>query len=44
MHTHSLREALALAECLSDDGPDWVQVRELRVQLRSLVKDDEAAA
>jgi hypothetical protein len=44
MHHHSLSEALALAESLSDDGPDWAQVRELRVQLRALLKDQEAAA
>jgi hypothetical protein len=44
MHRHSLREALDLAESLSDDGPDWAQVRELRIQLRACLKDAEAAA
>ena len=44
MHHHSLREALAIAESLSDDGPDWAQVRELRIQLRACVKDAENAS
>jgi hypothetical protein len=43
-HHHSLREALAIAESLSDDGPDWAQVRELRIQLRACLKDAEVAA
>lgn len=41
MHHHSLKEALSLAESLADDGPDWASVRELRVQLRALLKDAE---
>ena len=41
MHKHSLKEALLLAEGLADDGPDWQNVRDLRIQLRSLVKDQE---
>jgi hypothetical protein len=40
-HTHSLEQALTLAENLSDDGPDFLQVRELKLQLRALVKDQE---
>lgn len=40
-HHHSLKEALLLAEGLADDGHDWATVRELRVQLRALVKDQE---
>ena len=44
VHHHSLREALAIAESLSDDGPDWAMVRELRIQLRACLKDEEAAA
>jgi hypothetical protein len=41
VHHHSLREALALAESLSDDGPQYQMVRELRIQLRALLKDAE---
>ena len=40
-HHHSLLEALAIANCLDDDGPDWMAVRELRRQLRALLKDAE---
>jgi hypothetical protein len=41
---HSLGEALTIAESLPDDGPDYPQVRELRRQLRALLKDAEATA
>ena len=41
MHRHSLLIALSLAEGLADDGQDFAQVRELRIQLRALVKDAE---
>ena len=42
-HTHSLEQASALADGLSDDGPDYRNVRELRVQLHALLKDQEEA-
>ena len=41
VHHHSLLEALALANSLDDDGPDWMTVREIRIQLRALLKDAE---
>ena len=41
MHKHSLKEALLLAEGLPDDGPEFMAVRELRIQLRALLKDAE---
>lgn len=44
MHSHSLQQALALAENLADDGPDWATVRELRIQLRAIAKDQENEA
>jgi len=43
MHTHSLREALELAESLDEDMSNFAVVRELRIQLRALLKDAEAA-
>lgn len=41
MHHHSLKEALLLAEGLEEDASNYVAVRELRIQLRALVKDQE---
>jgi len=41
MSRHSLLEALAIANNLDDDGPDWMAIRELRRQLRALLKDAE---
>lgn len=43
MNHHSLREALALAESLDEDSTNYMVVRELRVQLRALLKDAENA-
>lgn len=40
-HTHSLREALNLAESLDEDMQNYAVVRELKVQLRALLKDQE---
>ena len=39
-----LREALALAESLDEDGANYTTVRELKATLRGLVKDQEPAA
>ena len=44
MHHHSIREALELAESLDEDLGNYAVIRELRVQLRALLKDQEAAA
>jgi hypothetical protein len=41
MHRHSLREALELAESLDEDMNNYATVRELRIQLRALLKDAE---
>ena len=41
MHHHSLREALELAESLDEDMSNYGVVRELKVQLRALLKDAE---
>lgn len=41
MHRHSLREALILAESLDEDATNYQTVRELRIQLRALLKDSE---
>lgn len=41
MHKHSLKEALLLAEGLEEDASNYVAVRELRIQLRALLKDAE---
>jgi hypothetical protein len=43
VHHHSLREALELAESLDEDMNNYGVVRELRVQLRALLKDAENA-
>lgn len=39
----SLQAALAKAESLDSDGPDYITVRELKAELRALVKDAENA-
>ena len=41
MHKHSIREALELAESLDEDISNYSVIRELRVQLRALLKDQE---
>jgi hypothetical protein len=43
-HHHSLREALNLAESLDEDTSNYLTVRELKVQLRALLKDQEQTA
>jgi hypothetical protein len=43
-HHHSLREALNLAESLDEDASNYLTVRELKVQLRALLKDQEQTA
>jgi hypothetical protein len=43
-HHHSLTEALALAESLNEDMSNYLTVRELKVQLRALLKDQEQTA
>lgn len=43
-HHHSLREALNLAESLDEDVQNYAVVRELKIQLRALLKDAEATA
>jgi hypothetical protein len=40
-HEHSLESALALAENVDEDAHDYRTVRELKIQLRALVKDQE---
>ena len=40
-HTHSIKQLLALAESLDEDGQDWAVVRELKVQARACAKDEE---
>lgn len=42
-HHHSIREALELAESLDEDLGNYSVIRELKVQLRALLKDSEAA-
>jgi hypothetical protein len=42
-HSHSIREALELAESLDEDLGNYSIIRELKVQLRALVKDTETA-
>lgn len=44
MHHHSLRLALELAESLDEDIQNYSVIRELKVQLRALLKDSESAA
>lgn len=43
-HHHSLREALQLAESLDEEIGNYATIRELKVQLRALLKDSEAIA
>lgn len=43
-HHHSLTEALALAESLDEDVSNYSVIRELKLQLRALLKDQEATA
>jgi hypothetical protein len=43
-HHHSIREALELAEALDEDVQNYSIIRELKVQLRALLKDQELAA
>lgn len=43
-HHHSLREALDLAESLDEDATNYAIVRELKIQLRACLKDQEATA
>ncbi|MGO4583611.1 hypothetical protein AB4Z38_06950 [Arthrobacter sp. 2RAF6] len=43
-HHHSLTEALSIAESLEETPQNYREVRELRVQLRALLKDAEARA
>jgi hypothetical protein len=43
-HHHSIREALELAESLDEDVQNYSVLRELKVQLRALLKDQEAIA
>lgn len=43
-HHHSIREALDLAESLDEDAGNYRVIRELKVQLRALLKDQESAA
>src|SRR5213595_3644841 len=40
-HHHSLTEALSIAESLEETPQNYREVRELRVQLRALLKDAE---
>lgn len=41
-HNHSIREALELAESLDEDLGNYSVIRELKVQLRALLKDEES--
>jgi len=43
-HHHSIREALELAESLDEDLGNYHTIRELKLQLRALLKDQEATA
>lgn len=43
MHHHSIRQALELAESLDEDMSNYSVIRELKVQLRALLKDQEAS-
>lgn len=43
-HHHSLAEALQLAESLDEEIGNYTTIRELKVQLRALLKDSEAVA
>lgn len=43
-HRHSIREALELAESLDEDLGNYSTIRELKVQLRALLKDQEAVS
>ena len=43
-HHHSIREALELAESLDEDLGNYAVIRELKLQLRALLKDQEAMA
>jgi hypothetical protein len=43
-HHHSIREALELAESLDEDLGNYSVIRELKVQLRAILKDQEATA
>ena len=43
-HHHSIREALELAESLDEDLGNYAVIRELKLQLRALLKDSEVAA
>jgi len=40
----SIADALEIAEGLDEDHHDWREVRELKIALRCLAKDAEAAA
>ena len=43
-HSHSLAEALTLAECLEETPQNYRVIRELKIQLRALLKDEEQTA
>lgn len=43
-HHHSLAEALELAEALDEDLGNYAVIRELKIQLRALLKDQEQTA
>ena len=43
-HHHSLTEALTLAESLEETSQNYTTLRELKIQLRALLKDQEGRA